>query len=53
MSLAALDVTHAIERLNDFLDEFRPFAENSLDNINRRLGKAGRVRVLSIVEHVA
>ena len=53
MSLAAVDVANAVERLHDLLDEFRPFAQDRLDNIDRCVGKAGRVRVPRVVEHIA
>ena len=53
VALATLHVADAIERLDDLLDEFGAFAQDRLDNVDRRLGKAGGVRVLSIVEDVA
>ena len=37
--VAALVVAEAVERLNDLLAEFRPFLQDRLDNVDRRLGK--------------
>ena len=50
--LAAFEVSDPVEGLNDLLDEFRALAQDRLDDIDRRLREARRIRIPGVVEHV-
>ncbi len=53
MARAAFGVADAIERLDDLLDKLGAFGQHRLDDVERRVGKAGSVGFVGVVEHVA
>ena len=52
MAHAAFLVADLVERQKDLFGEFRAFLQNGFDDIGRRVGKAGKVVVSLVTEHV-
>ena len=52
VALAALMIAAQVQRLDHFLDKLRPLRQHRLDDVDRRVGEAGRIGVFRIVEDV-
>ena len=52
MAHAAFDVADAVGRLHDVLGKLGALGENRLENVGRGVGKAGKVVVALIAQHV-
>jgi hypothetical protein len=52
VALAAFEIAHTIERLQDLLAEFRRFAEDRLAHVGGSIGEAGKIVVAVDLEHV-
>ncbi len=52
MAHAAFDVADAVGRLHDVLGKLGAFGEDGLEDVGRGVGKAGKIVVALVAEHV-